>query len=673
MDSADFFAVTLQHNLRLPMRDSISLSANLWLPTPKTDTDKFPAILEMIPYRKDDWRYASDHQHGQYFAERGFAFCRLDVRGTGSSKGIAYDEYTTAETQDGYDVVEWLAAQGWCNGKVGMWGISYGGFTSIQVAMRQPPHLKAIIPMYATDDRYRDDVHYVGGCVTVSDLSQYAVSMVACNAMPAKIEYARDWAAEWKQRLEETPCWLIEWLKHQTDGPYWRNGSLAPNYDQLKCAVFNIGGWMDSYVDPSLRMQALCNNAPSKTIVGNWVHDYPAWGTPGPNLDHLDEMTRFFARWLKDEENGFMDGPLFTFFRREYTPPEPFPAKFNGQWMGLADYKAETTQPKEFFLGEGSLGLEPAKVEASDLYQHQPTHGFRAGSLCWGAGAAPNGLARDLRPDEATIPCYTSAPLTEPLDILGMPEAVLYLSCTAPVAHAVVRLSDVAPDGTSSQVTAGILNLTHRESHVSPQPLTPGTVYEVRVPMRAAGYRFLPGHRIRLSVASAWWPVIFPSPYEATNTLYHGPAYASRLVLPTPTPGNDQAPPAFKTTPPELISIGGGSEDAPKWEVVEDVIAQTVTVKIYEGSVTTVPDGSSMFASERIELTAHHTDPLQARLYNTVTYRYVVQGYEIEIISTGTTRTTRDHFHIDVQLQVKLNGGDFFAKSWLESVPRVLN
>ncbi len=135
-------------DVRISASDGLELSANLWLPRPLADEPEqtFPAILEMIPYRKDDWRLASDMARGEWLAARGFAFCRLDIRGTGSSPGIATDEYTPRETQDGYDAVEWLAAQPWCNGNVGMWGISYGGFTSIQVAMLRPPHLKAIVP-----------------------------------------------------------------------------------------------------------------------------------------------------------------------------------------------------------------------------------------------------------------------------------------------------------------------------------------------------------------------------------------------------------------------------------------------------------------------------------------------------------------------------------------------
>src|SRR5262245_32884717 len=141
------YAVEIRYDVRIPVRDGLALSANLFLPVAQEAGERFPAILEMIPYRKDDWRYCFDHQLMSYFAQRGYVGCRLDVRGTGSSPGLARDEYTPEETQDGYDAVEWLAAQPWCNGNVGMWGISYGGFTAIQVAMLRPPALKAVVPV----------------------------------------------------------------------------------------------------------------------------------------------------------------------------------------------------------------------------------------------------------------------------------------------------------------------------------------------------------------------------------------------------------------------------------------------------------------------------------------------------------------------------------------------
>ncbi len=276
-------AVNVDLDVRIPTRDGTELSANIWRAAPTDDHpgQRFPAILELIPYGKDNWRRNADTARGEWFAARGYAFVRVDVRGTGSSAGVAMDEYTEVETRDGYDAVEWLAAQSWCSGAVGMWGISYGAFTAIQVAKLRPPHLLAIAPFQGTDDRYRTDVHYIGGCVTASELSQYGVSQVAMNAMPPDVGLRGDgWLDEWRTRLELTPPWLIAWLRNQTDGPYWRPGSLAPDYDAIEAAIFNVGGWCDAYVDSAFRMQARCT-APSRTLVGNWVHGWPHDSIPG--------------------------------------------------------------------------------------------------------------------------------------------------------------------------------------------------------------------------------------------------------------------------------------------------------------------------------------------------------------------------------------------------------
>ena len=671
------YEVQTRYNLRIPARDGIELSANLWVPVPREPGETFPAVLEMIPYRKDDYRYIADHQRMTYLAQRGFAGCRLDIRGTGSSQGLARDEYTPEESRDGYDTVEWLAAQPWCNGNVGMWGKSYGGFTSIQVAMLQPPHLKAIVPMYATDDRYTDDVHYIGGCMTVSEFVQYSVSQVGMNAMPPKIEYAGDrWAEQWKQRLENTPPWLVEWVKQQTDGPYWRSGSLAPNYDRIQCAMFLIGGWHDGYTDPVLRMMERCT-APRKALIGNWTHTLPHNGYPGPNLDWMHEMVRFFEYWLKGMDNGVMDEPALTFFRREYTDPDPFPLELNGAWAAESQYPPQRTTYQDFYLGSGTISNLQSPGSFTDSYPHNPTHGTR-GALCWGGGSAPNGLARDLRPDDALALTYTSDPLEEPLDILGFPEAILYLNSTAPVAHVVVRLNNVAPDGAVLAVTKGILNLTHRNSHEHPEPLIPGEVYEVRVKMKATGYRFLPGHRIRLSVASAYWPVVWPSPYPADNVLYRGADTPSRLILPT-LPGGGAAsgisappPPAFKMSPPALIEIGEESVPVPVWQEIRDVIQQSVIVKVFNGDTSILPDRTRIYTSEMLEMTASERDPANVKLYNEVVYELDENGYQTRIHATGSIRSTVTDFHVDVQLRVELNGSLFFQKSWLESISRNL-
>jgi uncharacterized protein len=679
--------VAALRDVRIPVSDGLQLSANLWLPEPIAGDagepgTTFPAILEMIPYRKDDWRAASDEARGEWLAARGYAFCRLDVRGTGSSPGIALDEYTERETRDGYDAVEWLASQPWSNGKVGMWGISYGGFTAIQVALLHPPHLAAIVPMMATDDRYTDDVHYLGGCATVSELSQYAVSMVGMNAMPPLAAFrGAGWADEWRERLEQTPIWLFEWLRQQHDGPYWRRGSLAPHHDRLTTPTFLIGGWMDEYVDAALRMLERCTNAPRRALIGNWVHDLPDDAYPGPNVDWHHEMLRFFDHWLKGIPNGVMEEPMLVAFRHDWAEPAAFPAAWAGEWIGESRWPPTDRAAHVLHFGPGPVPLigrlsaSPSGVadRGVERFVHRPTIGTRAG-LSWGAGGRPNGLARDLRPDDALGPTFTSEPLDGDLDVVGAPSLVLHWESPVPVATAVVRLQDVAPDGTPFQVSAGILNLTHRDSHEHPEPLRPGETHEVRIVLRSTAHRFPAGHRIRVSVSSAMWPVVWPSPEPAEYALHLGADTDSRLSLPILPPDHEGvAVPPFRTAPAGLREIGSYRGEPATWRIIEDVIDGSVTVESSEFGESTLPDGrTTLFSGERLEMTARDADPAHARMHNEVVYRLRENAVETRIDASGTIRTTGTDFHMSVGLRVTIDGALFWERGWLETIPRRL-
>jgi putative CocE/NonD family hydrolase len=663
-------------DVRIPVRDGLELSANVWLPvaTAGAGQERFPVILEMIPYGKDNWRRNADTARGEWLAARGFALCRLDVRGTGSSPGVALDEYTEAETQDGYDAVEWLAAQPWCTGNVGMWGISYGGFTAIQVAKLRPAHLRAILPMYATDDRYRDDVHIRGGCVTASEKCQYAVSQLGMNAMPPHPPFRGEgWREEWLARLEQTPPWLMAWIREQTDGPYWRRGSLGPDYGALDCAVFQVAGWTDAYPDAAFRIQERCTNAAVRTLVGNWVHSYPDDAYPGPNLDWLREMVRFFDRYLKDVDNGWEHEPALVWYEREYAEPEPFPATWPGRWRAGAALPVPGTVAHELRLGRGTLGPAP-EDDRVDPLPHRATVGT-SGALSWGAGGSPNGLARDLRPDELRGLTYTSEPLVEGLSVIGPPEAILHLTASMPVATCVVRLSEVSPAGVSSLVATGVLNLTHRLSDVDPAPMPtrPRATEEVRIPLRVSGYRFSPGHRIRLTVLTSYWPVLWPSPYPGEIRVHHGPAAPSRLVLPV-LPDEVVTPdvPAFRTEPVAMRDVGGYEDDEPEWRIEEDVLRGTVAVSIFEGGGSIQEDGSQLYSSERLVLTASDADPAHARLESDVVYHWSGFGAEADISARGLIASDDGAFDVTVTLDVRLDGEPFFGRAWTERIPRNL-
>jgi uncharacterized protein len=393
-------------------------------------------------------------------------------------------------------------------------------------------------------------------------------------------------------------------------------------------------------------------------------------------------VVRFFDRWLKGIPNGADAEPAITWFEREYAEPDPFPTALPGRWRAATAYPHPALTERAWWLAAGPQALTGTLVDGAgriedgvDRYRHRATVGTRA-ALSWGAGGPPNGLARDLRPDEALCPTFTSEALDTAVEILGVPRVVLHLAVSAPVATAVVRLTDVAPDGTSAQVTAGILNLTHRRSDTDPEPLTPGAVEEMVVDLRPAGYRWLPGHRIRVSTASSAWPVIWPSPFPAEFELHRGPATPSRLILPVVPPAGgsgDATVPAFKATPPTLPEVGrDGAADEPVWRITDDVIAGTVTVTVHDGGEDILDDGRKLYAAETLTMTASDADPASATMDADVVYRWQDHDFGTEIRARSIQTSDAEAFHLTVAVEVDLDGESFFRRTWRESIERRL-
>ncbi|HEY2887765.1 MAG TPA: CocE/NonD family hydrolase, partial [Candidatus Limnocylindrales bacterium] len=440
----------------------------------------------------------------------------------------------------------------------------------------------------------------------------------------------------------------------------------------------------------ALRIQARATNAVARrTIVGPWVHGLPDHAYPAPNIDWLHELVRWFDRWLRDVQNGTETEPALTWFQRDPTPPERFPARLNGAW------RAASGQVPEQAAGEASLGrgseivtlhldggdvpgrgrlMAAAPLVAGiDGLDHHPTAGTRAGSLCWGAGHPPNGLAADLRLEEPFGPVYVSAPLDEALEILGAPVVTLVVSSSEPVAHLVARLGCVAPDGCVEQVSEGILNLTHRDSHADPSALEPGRTYEVRVRLRTAGYRVPPGYRIWLGVASAHWPVIWPSPRRARLSIRRGPDHASRLDLPLAPIAGIEPVPAFRTEAPALLEVGSETTELPTWELHEDPARGEVAIRTYEAGTTTLPEpGGSLFISEALSMTASEREPGAGRFENTCHYTLERGGLRVEVVADGTTIAGGEAFEMEVGLAVDVDGQRFFERRLRESIPRDL-
>jgi putative CocE/NonD family hydrolase len=660
----------METNVMIPTRDGTRLAAELSRP----DGDgQFPVIIEYYPYRKDD---VSQHYFGwhHYFAQRGFIGAQVDVRGTGGSEGISPDEYTRQEQEDGYDVVEWFARQPWSNGKVGMFGTSYGGFTAIQVAMQQPPHLKAIVPLYATDDRYTDDCHYTGGgnMRMYYDVGCYGGMMVAMNALPPYPKFAGlTWAEMWKQRLEESEPYILKWMKHQVDGAYWRQGSLRPAYDRIQCPVFLIAGWHDGYVNAMLRTYTHLKVS-KKLMVGPWVHTRPHASVPGPRIDFFNEVARFFAHWLRDEDTGIMQEPAAMFYMQEYAKPDRTLDIIPGQWRNDEDFPVTGTKELTFYLLEsGILSGQPGlgQQREYDEYEYFPNVGLRSGY--WSGGMMSYYLADDQRADEAYSLVFTTPPFREETHILGWPQVILHASSSAKITTFVAKLADVAPDGSSALISGGSLNGTRRESLSNPTPMTPNEIYELKIPTVPTGWVLKPGHRLRLAISGSDFPNLWPTPESARVRVYRDRLYPSRVILPG-APESDLPRPQF-LPPPQLRKVGERYSGPETQQVVYDQMKGTATV-VREAGGDIVLDGNlgTLHFEHDFRCSASSHDPTQASVVGLHKYALEREDGVIEVAAETSIRATETAFHIMISLNVTRNARLFFHKEWTTSEPRQL-
>ncbi len=663
----------LQHEVRflknmlIPMRDGTRLAADLHLPVGE---GPFPLILEYLPYRKDDQVPYTGYHH--YFAQRGYIGCRVDIRGTGASEGINTDEYVLQEQQDGYDIIEWLAQQSWCDGQIAMFGFSYGGFVCYQVAMHHPPHLKAIVPCYATDDRYTDDCHYRGGLFRYYyDFASYGARMIASNALPPYPEYSGlDWSSIWEQHLEQNVPYMLTWIAEQVDGPYWRPGSLRGQYEKVQCPTFIIGGWRDGYPNPPLRTYAhLKDRVSTRVLIGPWNHTPPDAAIPGPCIDYLHEIVRWLDFHLKSRDTGVAAEPPITVYMQRYDVPWPDRLETRGAWRGEHSWPPQGATTWLLHLGgQGRLEESRGSAGGYDEYSYNPAVGLGGG--LW-SGGVPFGLPSDQRPDEAYSLVYTSAPLTEELAILGWPQAVLHVSSTAGVMGFSASLCDVAPDGTSALIAKGMLNATRRASLTDPRPLVPGQVYELTIDIDCTAWIFEPGHRIRLDIASADYPNVWPTPQPGANRVYWSDRHPSCLILPVvPITSAESAPHYRPSTSPQRVY--GARTEAPPWRVVWDVLGNRVGLAIETSTRTQLTPRLELVDESHMRGYVSLRDPADIGITGQQRLRRVTPEMDVDVQGRMQLTSTADAFHLTVDLSIRLDGVQHFGRRWLKSVPRRL-
>ncbi len=654
----------------IPMKDGVRLAADLYMPTGAKPGTRFPVLFNYLPYRKDESR-GNRYPLFSYFVKRGYVVARVDIRGTGDSEGhLIHYEYTDQELNDGEVVIDWLSKQPWSNGKVGMFGISWGGFNSIMMAMRNPPALKAIIPLMATDELYHDDVHYMDGIMHVD---AYTIGQDLDNAMPKPPDYKVD-AAYYKNRFDTTP-WMFIYKHHQINGPFWSRASLCRDYSLIKIPVFMIGGWYDGYRDSIPRMLEHVK-APIKAMIGPWNHTFPNWAVPPPAMEWRNEAVRWFDYWLKGRDTGIMDEPRFAVYVRHWNAPGVRPGPIAGEWRWENGWPIKRIHRKALYLEpDHQLGEMPTE-KARHLLKYVPSAGIEgSGSVMWWGDWAP-----DQRKSDTYSLVYETPPLKQDLEILGFPTLKMHVSASAPLADWVGRLSDVSPDGEETLVTGEAIDGAQRDDSMHPRALVPGKVYPLTLQLHFTSWVFPKGHRIRIAINNALWPMLWPTPYPMTTTLELGGENASRLMLPVvpavgpPRPKPHFLPPVEASNEPQLPGYKHLYSET--WSgypeittVVHNQRTHITTVTATDSGADQFPWGKSAYTAKIVHQT-NDTDPAHTSIHSRYTVSMETPGRKLVLVGLLVFSSDKDNFYYKYTRQLLENGKLLHQKHWKATIPR---
>ncbi|WP_316858683.1 CocE/NonD family hydrolase [uncultured Cohaesibacter sp.] len=649
----------------IPLKDGTKLATRIWMPE-GADAEPVPAVLEYLPYRKRDGTSPRDESTYPVFAEAGIAGIRVDIRGSGESDGVIDGEYTERELSDACEVIEWIAAQPWSNGNVGMMGISWGGFNCLQTAALHPPALKAVISIASTVDRFNDDIHYKNGCHLYANLSWASTMLTYQSRTPDKALVGDRWKDMWLERLEGEPFFLEEWMEHQTRDAFWQHGSICEDFDHFDTPALVIAGWADGYRNTPLKaVEGLGPRA--KALMGPWIHKYPHFAWPKPRADFHAEAIAWWNRWLRDEANGAESIPQIRAFILDGAKPAARRERDPGYWVAKQNW--EKPEMRRYSIASnGALVSVPDGGGVGSLYLRSPLDsGVHSGE--WFTLKPDAEMAGDQRADDAGALVYQTSPLEEEAVYLGCPELSLDLSCEADWENFVARIVDVHPDGTATRVAYGVLNLAHREGNAHPMAMPRGKVTTIRMVLDACGYRFAPGHRIRLSLATASWPLILPSPDAPGVTIDTGsvrldmPLIGDHERVDIPEPGNPDPLPDYIILKPAVTK---------RW-VEKDLMDGMTCYHIFEDTgLEEHPDSKLRSQETRKECWSINAyDPLSMKgSCEGTTYYEREDGWNVSTRTETELTCSRDEWFLSASVTAFEGGEQIFSKCFKKRVKR---
>ncbi|HTV67178.1 MAG TPA: CocE/NonD family hydrolase [Rhizobiaceae bacterium] len=650
-------------DMLITMPDGCRLSARVWMPDDATKLP-VPAILEHLPYRKRDGTVARDSLTHPYFAGHGYACIRVDMRGNGDSEGLMADEYTEQELKDAVNVIAWAAAQPWCNGKVGMMGISWGGFNALQVAAKQPPALKAIITLCSTDDRYADDIHYKGGLLLNENMGWGATMLSYSSRAPDPALRGDAWREMWLDRLENEPFLPALWLKHQTRDAYWKRGSVCEDFSRINAKTLAIGGWGDAYKNAVSRLVEGIGGD-TKGIVGPWIHKYPHFVVPNPAIGFLQEALRWWDRWLKDAKTGVEDDPAMRLYLMDSAPPKDWYEEREGRWIAEKSWPSARIQTQTFHFGHGGTLGDIVSPMLPQMINSPQDCGQNGGEYCaiWLGPELPG----DQRADDAKSVCFDTEPLMETVDIVGGPVVRLVISADRPKAMLAVRLCDVHPDGASTRITYGVLNLCHRNSHERPESVARGKSMEIAIRLDDIAYRVPVGHRLRVAISSTYWPLVWPSPEPVTFTLIAGALDLPARPLASGAEAAFAAPEAAPAWKHEVVEKSSNSR---LWSTDDKTGMVTLTIVDNFGTTRDLDHGLVHSGVARESWSIHPSDPLSAFGETHWTQTYARDGWSIRTETFTSMKSDRANFFLTGRIEAHEGEALIFERDFDETIPR---
>ncbi len=651
----------------IAMADGRKLAARLLLP--RNRPLKLPCIFEYIPYRRRDGTRIRDDETHYWFAAQGYAVARVDIAGSGDSEGLIQDEYHSREQDDGVEIIAWLAAQIWCNGAVGMIGISWGGFNGLQVAARRPPALKAVVSIASTVDRYADDVHYMGGCL-LNDSLDWGGYFFTCGSLPPDPEIVgwERWQDMWKYRLDNLDCYPMLWMEHQRRDAFWKHGSVCEDYTKIEIPVLNVSGWADGYTAAVFRC---VENLPgAKGIAGPWGHKYPHVGIPGPAIGFLQECKRWFDRWLKGKPTGVEDDPPLRLFLQESQSPKPHFDQRKGKWIGLPSWPWKNIRTEKLYLGNGTLGARPIRAKPLVVKSSQST-GLTSGEWCaYGLGKIAPELPIDQREDDAQSLCFDGEVLKKPISIVGRTYVRLRIAADKRQAQVAARLNAIHPDGKVERLTYGLLNLSHRDSHEKPSPLKPGQFYDVTVELNEIATTVPAGHQLRLAVSTSYWPIAWPSPEAATLAIDPSKSIVElpRLISESGLAPVKFAPVEMATLAPVTVKDAGVETR----HVILDIDKQRVnfTIKRNDGSYVIDDIGTEVSLTKLKDFAVSRDGALPPHSLVETTVHFRRGDWDARAETQLSMTSDKTHFHMEGQSRTFINGKPFITREFKRSFKR---